>query len=175
MGLWNALRSRFIDDENIEEVLDATERKAKRAYALALAGDVISNDASGRLNDAVRGIGAVKSRISTVNDVRGKLDAFFKLKDAVEVLEGWPDDGVTDEEAAAAFDEMFGAAAVFADSLPPPINQYARVLEQVQISSFFGNMQRLGASRVGGNDSTPTGRQMQMVLEEFDRQNNPVR
>lgn len=170
MGLLNALRSAFVDDENIEEVLQAADEKAKQAHALALAGHVVSNQASKQLKDAADGIGAVRSKISTVQDVHDKMDAFFRLKDAVEVLEGWPHKGVSDEAAAAAFDELFGAAAVFAESLPPPLNQYAQILKQVKVASFFQNAQRLGASRVGGNASTPTGRQMQKINEIFERQ-----
>ncbi|WP_292294631.1 hypothetical protein [Marivita sp.] len=170
MGLLNALRSAFIDDENIEEVLQAADEKAKQAHALALAGHVVSNQASKQLKDAADGIAAVRSKISTVQDVHDKMDAFFRIKDAVEVLEGWPHKGVSDEAAAAAFDEMFGAAAVFAESLPPPLNQYAQILKQVKVASFFQNMQGLGASRVGGNASTPTGRQMQKINEILERQ-----
>ncbi|RBI85069.1 hypothetical protein DRV85_10435 [Rhodosalinus halophilus] len=170
MGLLNALRSAFVDDENIKEVLQAADERAKQAHKLAVAGDVISSSASKQLKEAADGIAAVKSKISTVKDVRDKMDAFFRLKDAVEVLEGWPHKGVSDEAAAAAFDEMFGAAAVFAESLPPPIDQYAKILKQVKVASFFQNMQRLGASRVGGNASTPTGRQMQKVNEILERQ-----
>ena len=35
---------------------------------------------------------------------------------------------------------------------------------------FITNMQALGESRVGGNELTPTGRQMKAVMEELDRQ-----
>lgn len=44
------------------------------------------------------------------------------------------------QEAAKAFDKLFGAAATYMKNLPPPANQYAQVLEAISQYSFFSHM-----------------------------------
>lgn len=110
--------------------------------------------------------GYVEQSATAIGDIR----AACKISMAISVLNKWATDPEGNQkQAAEAFDALFGGVANFAAKLPPPWNAWAKVLEQVSIAHFFANMQRLGASRVGDDTSTPTGRQMREVLESMER------
>lgn len=118
--------------------------------------------------DASANVHGYVSKAKTINQ---DVSAACEIGDAIKVLNVWANDPKADNRlTAAAFDKLFGGVTRYAEKLPFPANSYAPVLAQIKIAQFFTNMQAFGESRVGGNELTPTGRQMKAVMEELDRQ-----
>lgn len=124
-----------------------------------------------KLKNAGDAIANVHGYVSKAKSLNQDVSAACEIGDAIKVLNVWANDPKADNRlAAAAFDKLFGGVARYAEKLPFPANSYAPVLAQIKIAQFFTKMQALGESRVGGNELTPTGRQMKLVMEELDRQ-----
>lgn len=158
---------------NLKQLADELEkaeeyaRKAKDTASFVKVAAELPDE----LDKAANSIAGIHSGLSKLSSMAGDISAACQISEAVSELNKWAADPRGDNaSAAAAFDKLFGAAARFASKLPPGVNQYAKILEQISVSRFFTNMQRLGASRAGENASTPTGRQMQEVMRELDRQ-----
>lgn len=130
----------------------------------------VAADLPQQLKKASQAIEGVHSHVDSAATVIGDVRAACKISMAISVLNKWATDPEANQrEAAEAFDQLFGGVATFASKLPPPVNAWAKVLEQVSVARFFANMQRLGASRVGDDTSTPTGKAMREVLDSMDR------
>lgn len=124
-----------------------------------------------QLTQANESIGGILESLDSVEKHAGDIGAACQISEALSVLNEWASNPNGDNaKAAAAFDKLFGGLSVYAAKLPAPANAYAKILNQISVSQFFTNMQRLGESRVGGNTSTPTGKAMKDVLDELDRQ-----
>lgn len=86
--------------------------------------------------------GAADALAKTVKGV-GDVNAAREISEAISVLNAWsmPDTRVSNEDAAKAFDKLFGGASRYMGKLPPPANAYAKVLEEIGKYNFFANMQ----------------------------------
>jgi hypothetical protein len=181
-GLYHKMQATVgICTPNLEQLKDSLQKAREHTeYAQRVSSFVriASGELPYELHRAAEAIGEVNKYVSTSATAVEDLSAACRISEAVAVLNQWARDiseknGAVpgaNERAAAAFDKLFGAVSTFAAKLPPPINQYSSILAQISVAKFFSNMQALGASRVGDDTSTPTGRAMRQVLDEIDSQ-----
>jgi len=128
--------------EQVQDLLEHAEELVKRAKTVtAFANSVDAlGDAGEKLAEATESLhGLVEKGAGIAGDV----SAACEISDAVSVLNKWSmqDSGVTNEDAAKAFDQLFKGAAHFFKKLPRPWNEYARLFEEIGIVSFYSNMQ----------------------------------
>lgn len=154
------------DSYTLDQVRDLLEhgasisRRAKTATAFVKYSDVLGSggdklaDAAGKLD------GLITPGKTTVGDVR----AACEISDAIAVLNQWTVDGtaVSNRDAARAFDRLFGGVATFFERLPPPINQYSRVLSAIAEFKFFSHMQDVMDP---ASPNTPKGRALHEAME----------
>ncbi|MGD0364651.1 MAG: hypothetical protein ABSC93_27555, partial [Bryobacteraceae bacterium] len=76
------------------------------------------------------------------NKVSGDVSAACQISEAVSVLNDWTNGKAGDDDAAKAFDKLFGGAAGFMSKLPFPASQYAQILAAAGKYNFFANMRR---------------------------------
>ena len=158
------------NQERLADYLAKAEQYTKYAQQASSIAS-LHPDLPDKLKNAGDAISNVHGYVAKANNINQDLGAACEIGDALKVLSVWANDPKADNRlAAAAFDKLFGGVARYAEKLPFPVNSYAPVLAQIKIAKFFTNMQALGESRVGGNELTPTGRQMKAVMEELDRQ-----
>ena len=159
---------------NINTVNDYLEKGQTYATrASQLAGFVaVNSEIAAQLKKGADAIDKIKKPISMAKNVCSNISAAQDLSDAIYVLNQWvrTPPGVDNAVAAKAFDKLFGATARFAEKLPTPLNAYSRILNQISISGFFSNMQRMMDLE---SDATPTGRAMRNVMDELDAQGRP--
>lgn len=150
-----------------KDYLAKADGYAKLAYGTAA---FVARDqaVAGQLEKAIGAIGAVKTHVDAVDRTCGDVAAIGRMGEAIAVLNGWAATPPTrtPDEAAAAFDLLFGAAGRFSARLPFPVNTYAPILEAIGISRFFSGMRVL----LDPERRPSGGRQMRAVLEELDRQ-----
>ena len=160
-----------VDLDQMKSMVGNAEEWTKYGAQLSRAG-TFAPGAGKQLERAADTIHKANGNLSTMSTALTDVGAFCELNEALSTLSGWEyqKGTVSNAEAAAAFDKMFGAIAVFAEKLPAPFDQYAKLLKEISIAQFFTRMNQLGESRVGGNGSTPTGRAMQEINAEFRRQ-----
>jgi hypothetical protein len=98
----------------------------------------------------------------------GDVNSACEISKAVDVLNQWTLDGskVSNQDAAKAFDQLFGGAANYFEKLPPPVNAYARVLSSIAEFKFFSNMQNIMDPE---SPNTPRGRVLREVWNSIDR------
>jgi hypothetical protein len=114
--------------ENLTKIAKNTSSFANSAQMLGKGGDQLAG-AADALEKAVKGIGDV--------------NAACEISQAISVLNEWsmPNTRVSNEDAAKAFDKLFGAAGRYMGKLPPPANAYANILNDIGKYNFFANMQ----------------------------------
>ena len=92
----------------------------------------------------------------------GDVSAACEISEAIAVLNQWNVSGssVRNEDAAKAFDQLFGGAARYFEKLPFPASAYAQILKTVRDNNFFTNMSKLLDSE---NPNTPAGQQLRIL------------
>jgi hypothetical protein len=130
---------------------------ARYANVLGPGGEKLA-DAAERLNQLA------EKGASAANDVKSACE----ISEAVALLNRWTQSktAISNQDAAKAFDKLFGGAANYFAKLPPPVNAYAQILSSVAEFSFFSNMQRLMDPE---NPGSARGRQLREVMESMDR------
>lgn len=150
----------------IHDYLEKGETYARRAGQLSdfVAGN---SEVANQLKKGADAIGQIKKPVSAAKNICANYRAAQDLSDALFILNQWvkTPPGVDNATAAKAFDKLFGAAGQFADKLPVPLKSYALILNQISISSFFSNMQRIMDPE---SDATPRGRVLHRIMEEMD-------
>lgn len=156
---------------NMEHLADYLEKAQEYTKKAKQASDFVkvSADLPSELDKAGVAIGDLHKKMSKAATGAGDIVAMCKISEAMSVLNAWAEGKVDNAVAAAAFDKLFGGLGRFAAKLPPPLNAYSKIFDEIAIGQFFSNMQRLGASRVGENTSTTTGRTMKEVLDSMDK------
>jgi hypothetical protein len=125
----------------------------------------VFGEAGDKLADAAQGLDrAAKKSKTLVGDVKSACE----ISEAIAVLNRWVLEGstISNQDAAKAFDKLFGGAANFFEKLPPPINQYARILSSVADFKFFSHMQDMMDPE---SPNTPRGRQLREIMQSMDR------
>src|SRR5262245_60736841 len=127
------------DLKNIQEYLQKGEDYTKYAYYMMEGG------AASELQKASETIGKVRKGVKAGRQVCIDIAAVGEISDAIDVLNGWVENPrrISNHEAAAAFDKLFGGIGALAEKLPTPFNQYAKILKQISISKFFTNTQEM--------------------------------
>ena len=115
--------------EKLTKIAKTTTSFANSAHLLGKGGDQLA--------------GAADALAKTVK-VAGDVNAACEISEAISVLNEWsmPGTRVSNEDAAKAFDKLFGGAGRYMGKLPPPANAYASILKEIGKYNFFANMQR---------------------------------
>jgi hypothetical protein len=127
--------------EQVKDLLEHAEnvtKKAKTAAAFASSSDALG-DAAETLAGAVDKINDI---IEKGSNAVGDVSAACQISEAMSVLNDWTNGKAGSQDAAKAFDKLFGGAARFMGKLPFPANQYAQLLAAAAQYNFFANMQR---------------------------------
>jgi hypothetical protein len=142
---------------SITDRAKSTGAFARYADVLGPGGEKLA-DAAERLDDYAQ------KGATAVGDVKGACE----VAEAIVVLDKWvlPNGAVSNQDAAKAFDKLFGGAAHFFEKLPPPINAYASILSGVAEFNFFSRMQDIMHPE---SPNTPKGRALREVMESMDR------
>ena len=140
----------------------AVTKKAKSVTSFANSAQVLG-DAGDKLVGAASALDEVAKGAA---EVSGAVAAACEISDAVAVLKQWRlaipgRAGVSDADAAKAFDELFGATAEYMAKMPFPANQYAQIFQAISKYSFFSNMRQLLDPE---NPKTEQGRTMRDVM-----------
>lgn len=159
---------------NIETMygyLDKGEKYSLRASQLA--NFVVDKpEVANQLKKGADAIGKIKKPVSLAKNACSNLRTAQEISDAIYVLNQWvkTPPGVDNAAAAKAFDKLFGGAAKLAENIPGPAKEYARILEQISISGFFSNMQKIMDPE---SKFTPRGRALKSVMEDLYAQGRP--
>jgi hypothetical protein len=153
--------------EQVRDLLEHGEKlteRAKQTTEFANAAGVLG-DGGEKLAGAA---GAINDIVQKGSKAAGDLSAACEISEAIEVLNRWsvPNSKVSNQDAAKAFDKLFGGAARYMGKLPFPANQYAKLLEAIKQYNFFSNMQK--TMDFANDPNNPEGRQ----LLELERQGN---
>ena len=160
------------DLADFESYLDNAEKYTKYAvYGQKLISD--NREVAERLakaSDAISNVkGPISNFINTCRDVKAASDLIVVLK----VLNKWvePNTQVSNAEAAAAFDKLFGVLGQLVKKLPYPAKAYAGVFEQCSISQFFANMQRgmYPTDEKGNFQNNAHGRALKAAYDSIDQ------
>jgi hypothetical protein len=117
-----------------------------------------------QLFKASEALSQVIEKIDAIDKHLGDIRAACEISDAIMVLNSWAADPDGDNaKAAAAFDKLFGALSIYLSKLPPGINQYARIFEQIGFAKFFTNMRGLLDPE---NPRTPSGSAMKDAMAQ---------
>jgi hypothetical protein len=138
--------------------------RAKGATAFVQHTDILGKGGD-KLAESAQAIdGLVKKGSSAVGDTK----AACEISEAVDVLNKWnlSNSTVTNQEAAKAFDKMFGGASRYFEKLPPPINAYSQIFSTIAEFSFFSNMQRLMDPE---NPNSQRGRRLKEIYDSIDK------
>jgi hypothetical protein len=153
----------------VRDLLEHAEKITSRAkYTAAFANSTDALGAAGeKLGVAAEKIDSLTAKSKTI---LGDANAACEISEAVSVLNDWSslNSGISNQDAAKAFDKLFGGAADFFKKLPPPANAYAQILEEIGRVSFFSNMQQLMDP---ASATTSHGRAMKAVLDTIDHGN----
>jgi len=101
--------------------------------------------------------------MSKGSNAAGDVSAACEISEAISVLNDWSNSKASSQQAAKAFDQLFGGAARYMGKLPFPANAYAKLLAGIKDYNFFSNMQKTMDIE---NPNSPEGRQ----LQELERQ-----
>jgi len=128
---------------------------ANSAQILGQAGEQLSGAAD-----------AIDKLVGQGSKVTGDISAACEISEAVSVLNDWASPGsrTNSQDAARAFDELFGGAARYMGKLPFPASSYAKLLSAVSDYSFFSNMQKKMDIE---NPDYPEGRQLKELNREM--------
>jgi len=133
-------------------------KRAKTAGAFVKYSGVLGSGGDKLAEAAGKIDGLVKKGSTAV----GNANAACEISNAVSVLNRWTVDSkaVSREEAAQAFDHLFGGTATFFERLPPPVNQFSKILSTIAEFNFFGQMQDL----MHPENSNAHGRAMRQAM-----------
>lgn len=153
------------DIEGTKARLEQAEKLTKYAYGVA-SFTAANPGVADQLKRAADGLETINGGISKAVDVCQDIAAIGQIKDSVDALNVWAalPPGKGNAAAAAAFDNLFGGVARFAGKLPPPLNFYGKLFEQIGISKFFGNMQSLMDPE---SPNTPKGRALKEIMDSM--------
>lgn len=131
-----------VDIDDIADFLEKGEQYSSRAAALGNFMNIDSRSVS-KMEEASEKLGKLRKAVDTGKKVCADLDAVNEISDALRILNQWSSGEMdrNDPRAAAAFGDLFHGAGHFASKLPPPANQYAKLL--MSCGTFFVDMQRL--------------------------------
>jgi hypothetical protein len=150
---------------NLEQVKDLLEHgeqltnRAKTTVDFANSAQILGQ-AGERLGGAAD---AIDKLVSQGSKAAGDISAACEISEAISVLNDWSNSKASSQEAAKAFDQLFGGAARYMGKLPFPANAYAKLLSAIHDYNFFANMQRTMDIE---NPNSPEGSQ----LRELERQ-----
>jgi hypothetical protein len=153
---------------NLEQVKDLLEH-AEQLTERAKSRTEFAN-ATGMLGEGGEQLAGAASAIHDVaekgSNFAGDVSAACEISEAIDVLNDWalPNTRTSSQDAAKAFDRLFGGAARYMGKLPFPANQYAKLLAAVSDYNFFSHMQK--TMDFTNNPNNPEGRQ----LLELERQ-----
>jgi hypothetical protein len=163
-GVCSALSTSQVN-ELLKHAVEISER-AKRAASFG--------NSTGALGEAGKTLENATDNISKAlkkgKGLAADASAACEISEAVATLNDWVIAPRTDEgdlKAAQAFDRLFGGAAHFFEKLPPPFNQYGKLLNEICRVSFFSNI----AEIMRHGQATPGGGPMQKVLDSMDHPN----
>lgn len=105
-----------------------------------------------------------KSTLETMEGFASDVEAICTVNDAFDRIDQWNAGKLSQRDAAKAYDELFGAFGVLAEKLPATC-QISKILKEISITHFFINMHDIGASRMGENQQTSTGRAMHELMK----------
>ncbi len=127
--------------EQVRDLLEHAENVTKKAKTAAAFANSI--DALGDAGEALGGaVNKINETIEKGKKASGGVSAACQISEAVSVLNDWTNGKAGDDDAAKAFDKLFGGAAQFMSQLPYPASQYAQILAAVGKYNFFANMRR---------------------------------
>jgi hypothetical protein len=149
----------------LEQVKDLLEHgsslteKAKRTTAFAKYSGILGT-AGDKLDGAAESINDLMKRGSSA---AGDMSAACEISEAISVLNQWNTSGgsASNQDAAKAFDQLFGGTARFFSKLPPPANVYANIFSEIAKNNFFSRMQDLMDPE---SPNTPSGRMMRDIM-----------
>jgi hypothetical protein len=159
VSTWEAIKKRYEEtfhpahvvaglckDLRLEQVKDLLEH-AKSVTDKAKTVTTIGNDI-GVLGEAGEKLEKSVEEIDKVLEKGEKrvldLDAACDISEAMDVLGDWglPGSKTSNEEAAKAFDKLFGGAARFMSKLGYPATIYAEYFKAISKYNFFSNMNK---------------------------------
>jgi hypothetical protein len=157
---------RTLDIDRVKDLVEHAANQTKRAKTVtAFANSAVELGKAGeKLDQAAEKLNKLTEKS---NSILGDFEAACDISEAVSILNNWntPNSTVTNEEAAKAFDKLFGGVADYFEKLPPPVNSYAKVLAEIGRTSFFSNMQALMDPT---NPRNSEGRQLQDLERSGD-------
>ncbi len=147
--------------EQVKDLLEHAENVTKKAKTTSdFANSIeILGDAGEKLGGAVD---QINDLIEKGSNAVGDVSAACQISEAMSVLNDWTNGKASSQDAAKAFDKLFGGAARFMGKLPFPANQYAKLLAAIAEYNFFANMRRLNDPMTSPNE----GRQLQQLERE---------
>ena len=115
--------------------------KAKTATEFANSVQVLGQGGDGLAGAA----NEIDKLVAKGSGFSGDISAACEISEAVSVLNDWalPNTRVSPQDAAKAFDRLFGGAARYMSKLPFPANTYAQLFSAIREYSFFSNMQKM--------------------------------
>jgi hypothetical protein len=166
-GISVACKTLSIDQ--VKDLIEHAANQTKRAKNVAAFANVAVDlgKAGEKLETAAEKLNTLAENGSkTLGDVKGACD----ILEAVSVLNDWtlPNSKVSNQEAAKAFDLLFGGVATYFEKLPPPVNSYARVLAEISRTNFFSQMEDTMNLE---SPNTLNGQRMRDVLRSIDNNN----
>lgn len=148
------------------EITDRAKQITAFTRALGSKGSKRLGEASEKLDDATEQLHrALKKGKEFAADVSAACD----IAEAIDILDRWilPGSAVGSQEAARAFDRLFGGVGRFFSKLPPPFNRYGDIFAEICKVSFFSTMEET----MQHGQATAGGRPMKDVLDSIDRPN----
>jgi len=142
--------------EQVKDLLEHAEKltnRAKTTVDFANSAQILGQ-AGERLGGAAD---AIDKLVSNGSKAAGDVSAACQISEAISVLNDWSSSKASSQEAAQAFDKLFGGAARYMGKLPFPANAYAKLLAGISDYSFFANMQKTMDIE---NPNSPEGRQL---------------
>ena len=130
----------------LEQVKDLLEHaEALTGKAKTVTGFVSQSQALGEAGEALDGaVEKLNKLVEGGTKLSGDMSAACEISEAVEILNDWntPNSRVSNQEAAKAFDKLFGGAARYFAKLPFPASAYAQILDGIAKYNFFSSMQQ---------------------------------
>jgi len=145
--------------EQVKDLLEHGEQLAKRAKTtvdFANSAQILGQGGE-RLGGAAD---AIDNLMSKGSNAAGDLSAACEISEAISVLNDWSNSKASSQQAAKAFDQLFGGAARYMGKLPFPANAYAKLLAGIKDYNFFSNMQKTMDIE---NPNSPEGSQLQQL------------
>jgi uncharacterized protein YgbK (DUF1537 family) len=169
----NILVCGFVHSYTAEQVKDLMNQgaslagRAKTVFEVEGAFRTLSR-AEEQLQSAV---GEINAKLKEGEHLASHASAACEISEAIGVLNTWDlqsNSRTSSEQAAKAFDQLFGGVASFMHYLPFPLSLYEDTFKDIAKYGFFSNIRNM--QDPGGSGST-SGRMMQQVdkLPELGR------